>query len=295
MYDIMAYEEASCIEEAIKLLVANPNATLISGGSDVLIKLHEGRMQDAHLISIHGIKELSGVSMLEDGTIVIGAGTSFSKISKHPIVQQFIPVLGEAVDMIGGPQIRNIGTIGGNICNGVTSADSASTLFAFNARLEVQGPDGIRTVLIKEFYKGPGKVDLQHEEILTAIFITPDNYRGYGGHYIKYAMRNAMDIATLGCVALCKVRGIDQIEDFRLALGVAAPVPVRCTETEQLIKGEIFTEELLKKVGKTALKEVNPRTSWRASKDFRLQLVEELSKRAFRQAFKNAGGEQKCN
>jgi xanthine dehydrogenase FAD-binding subunit len=291
MYDIAKYEEAGSVQEAIALLAANPNAMLISGGSDVLIKLHEGRMHDAQLVSIHGISELKGISLREDGTIAIGAGTSFSKVSKAPIVQQYIPVLGEAVDMVGGPQIRNIGTIGGNVCNGVTSADSASTLFAFNARLEIQGPDGARTIPISDFYKGPGKVDLQHAEILTTILITPENYKGYGGHYIKYAMRNAMDIATLGCVVLCKLKDINKIEDFRLALGVAAPIPMRCTGTEKLIKGRIVTEELLKEVGKSAVQEVNPRTSWRASKEFRIQLVEELSKRAFRQAFINAGGE----
>jgi len=292
MYDIAKYDEADSIEGAIALLQANSQAILIAGGSDVLIKLHEGRMHDAELISIHNIKELKGVSLRKDGTIAIGSGTSFSQITKHPIVQEHIPVLGEAVDMIGGPQIRNIGTIGGNVCNGVTSADSASTLFAFNAKLEIQGPDGVRTIAIGDFYKGPGKVDLQHNEILTNILITPDNYQGYSGHYIKYAMRNAMDIATLGCVVLCKLKDRNTVEDIRLALGVAAPIPIRCTKTEELVKGRGFTKELLEEVGENAIKEVNPRTSWRASKEFRIQLVEELSRRAFTQAFINAGGEQ---
>lgn len=294
MYDIAKYEEAHSIEEAITLLQANPKAILIAGGSDVLIKLHEGRMHDAELISIHGIKELKGVSLRKDGTIAIGSGTSFSQITKNPIVQEYIPVLGEAVDMIGGPQIRNIGTIGGNVCNGVTSADSASTLFAYNAKLEIQGPDGTRIVAIEEFYKGPGKVDLGHNEMLTRILITPENYQGYSGHYIKYAMRNAMDIATLGCVVLCKLRDKHIVENMRLALGVAAPVPMRCKGTEELGKGEVFTEKLLADIGKSAVQEVNPRTSWRASKEFRIQLVEELSKRAFTQAFINAGGEKSC-
>lgn len=292
MYDIAKYEEAGSIEEAIAFLQTNPKAILIAGGSDVLIKLHEGRMHDAELISIHSVQELKGVSIRKDGTIAIGSGTSFSQITQNSIVQQYIPVLGEAVDMIGGPQIRNIGTIGGNVCNGVTSADSASTLFAFNAKLEIQGSDGKRTIAIEDFYKGPGKVDLERTEILTTILITPENYHGYSGHYIKYAMRNAMDIATLGCVALCKLKDKDTVEDLRLALGVAAPIPMRCLVTEELAKGKEFTEKLLEEIGKSAIKEVNPRTSWRASKEFRIQLVEELSKRAFTQAFINAGGEK---
>lgn len=290
MYDIAKYEEAYTVEEAISLLQANPKAVIISGGSDVLIKLHEGRMPEAELVSIHGIPELKGVKMEEDGTLVIGSGTSFTQVTRSPIIQQHIPFLGEAVDMVGGPQVRNIGTIGGNVCNGVTSADSASTLFALNARLRIQGPEGERVVSIHDFYKGPGKVALNHADILTAILVTKDNYEGYGGHYIKYAMRGAMDIATLGCVVVCKVKG-KQVEDFRLALGVAGPTPMRCPKTEELVKGRVFDEKLLEEVGQSAITEVNPRTSWRASKEFRLQLVEELSKRAFAEAYRKAGGE----
>lgn len=290
MYDIAKYEEAYTVEEAISLLQANPKAVIISGGSDVLIKLHEGRMPEAELVSIHGIPELKGVKMEEDGTLVIGSGTSFTQVTRSPIIQQHIPVLGEAVDMVGGPQVRNIGTIGGNVCNGVTSADSASTLFALNAWLRIQGPEGERVVSIHDFYKGPGKVALNHADILTAILVTKDNYEGYGGHYIKYAMRGAMDIATLGCVVVCKVKG-KQVEDFRLALGVAGPTPMRCPKTEELVKGRAFDEKLLEEVGQSAITEVNPRTSWRASKEFRLQLVEELSKRAFAEAYRKAGGE----
>jgi len=292
MYDIDKYEETYTVEEAIALLQANPKAVIISGGSDVLIKLHEGRMPAAELVSIHGIPELKGVTLENDGTIAIGAGTSFTNITKSPIIQQFIPVLGEAVAMVGGPQVRNIGTIGGNVCNGVTSADSAATLFAFNAKLQIQGSYGERVISIHEFYQGPGKVALAHGEILTAILVTKENYEGFSGHYIKYAMRNAMDIATLGCVAVCKFNK-DQVEDFRLALGVAGPTPMRCSKTEEMAKGRLVDEKLLEEIGKTAITEVNPRTSWRASKEFRLQLVAELSKRAFMEAFRKAGGEAK--
>lgn len=290
MYDIARYEEAYTVEEAIALLQSNPRAVIISGGSDILIKLHEGRMPEAELVSIHGIPELKGITLTSDGTIVIGAGTSFTTISRDVIVQQYIPVLGEAVGMVGGPQVRNIGTIGGNVCNGVTSADSASTLFALNALLRIQDSAGERLVSIHDFYKGVGKVDLAHGEILTAILITRENYAGFSGHYIKYAMRNAMDIATLGCVVVLKLTSKNKVEDFRLALGVAGPTPLRCPKTEALAKGRLFDDKLVEEIGKMAISEVNPRTSWRASREFRLQLVEELSKRAFVEACHKAGG-----
>ncbi len=291
MYCIKKYEEACSVEHAINLLQTNANARLIAGGSDILIKVREGKMQNAELISIHRLPELQGIIKGEDGTINIGSGTSFSHIAKHSLISQYVPVLGEAADLVGGPQIRNIGTIGGNICNGVTSADSAPTLFALNAQLRIQGPSGTRITAIQDFYQGPGQVDLGHAEVLTAILITPENYQGFGGCYVKYAMRSAMDIATLGCAALCRLQNEKIVADFRLALGVAGPIPLRCLKTEEFVKGKIFSEDLLQQIGVRAAAEVNPRTSWRASREFRLHLVTELSRRVFKQAFAKAGGE----
>ena len=134
MYDIEKLYQAKDVPDAIAALTADPQAIIISGGSDVLIKIREGKLAGCSLVSIHGIKELEGVTMEEDGTIVIGPATTFSHVTYHKIIQKYIPMLGDAVDQVGGPQIRNIGTIGGNISNGVTSADSASTLFAMNGR-----------------------------------------------------------------------------------------------------------------------------------------------------------------
>lgn len=292
MYDIESFYEAVSVGDAISKLQEWPDAEIISGGSDVLIKIREGKLAGKALVSIHNIAALKGVTMEEDGTLVIGPGTSFSHITAHPLIQQHVPMLGYAVDQVGGPQIRNIGTIGGNVCNGVTSADSASSLFAYNAVLELTGPEGIRQVPIQEFYTGPGRTVRQHEEVMTAIRISKKDYEGYSGCYIKYGKRNAMEIATLGCACLVKLSADKKVvEDMRIAYGVAAPTPVRCPETEKLAADQLVSEALLIQMGKSVLNEVNPRTSWRASKEFRLQLVEELAKRAMAQAIKNGGGE----
>jgi xanthine dehydrogenase FAD-binding subunit len=292
MYDIESFYEAASVTDAIRKLQEQPEAEIISGGSDVLIKIREGRMAGAHLVSIHQISELKGVTMEADGTIVIGPGTSFSHITAHPLIQKWMPMLGAAVDQVGGPQIRNIGTIGGNVCNGVTSADSASSLFAYQAVLELTGPDGIRLVPIEEFYTGPGRTIREHAEVLTAIRIAKADYENFGGHYIKYGKRNAMEIATLGCACLVKLTSDKKsVEEMRIAYGVAAPTPMRCHQTEAMVRGKQLEAALYEQVGKSVLTEVNPRSSWRASKEFRLQLVEELAKRAMRQAVLNAGGE----
>ena len=292
MYDIGKFYQAADVEDAVRALVEDPEAVVISGGSDVLIKIREGKLAGCSLVSIHGIKELEGIGMEEDGTIVIGPATTFSHIANNDMIQKHIPMLGDAVDMAGGPQLRNIGTIGGNVCNGVTSADSASSLCCLDAVLVLKGPDSVREVPISQWYTGPGRTVRNHDEVLTAIRIKKENYQGYGGQYIKYGKRNAMEIATLGCAVSVKLTEDKRyIQDLRLGYGVAAPTPIRCHKTEGAVKGMETGEALAQAVGKGALEEVNPRSSWRASKEFRLQLVEELGKRAVRQAAINAGGE----
>ena len=258
----------------------------------MLIKIREGKLAGCSLVSIHGIKELEGIGMEEDGTIVIGPATTFSHIANNDMIQKHIPMLGDAVDMAGGPQLRNIGTIGGNVCNGVTSADSASSLCCLDAVLVLKGPDSVREVPISQWYTGPGRTVRNHDEVLTAIRIKKENYQGYGGHYIKYGKRSAMEIATLGCAVSVKLTEDKRyIQDLRLGYGVAAPTPIRCHKTEGAVKGMETGEALAQAVGKSALEEVNPRSSWRASREFRLQLVEELGRRAVKQAVINAGGE----
>lgn len=292
MYDIEKFYQAVDVDDAVRALSEDPEAVVISGGSDVLIKIREGKLAGCSLVSIHGIKALEGVSMDEDGTIIIGPATTFSHITNNEIIQRHIPMLGDAVDMAGGPQLRNIGTVGGNVCNGVTSADSASSLCCLDAVLVLTGPEGIREVPISQWYTGPGKTVRRHEELLTAVKIKRENYEGYGGHYIKYGKRNAMEIATLGCAVSVKLtKDKKHIEDLRLGYGVAAPTPIRCVRTEERVKGMETGEALADAVGRGVLEEVNPRSSWRASKEFRLQLVEELGRRALRQAVIKAGGE----
>ena len=292
MYDMKALYEAESVSHAIELLTAHPEAKIIAGGSDVLIQMREGRLAGCELVSIYGLDELRGISMDEDGTIRILPLTSFSHITRHPIIQEHINVLGEAVDMVGGPQIRNIGTIGGNTCNGVTSADSASTLHAFDAIMEITGPNGVRQLPIKEFYIKAGKVALDHNELLTAILIRKESYEGYKGHYIKYAMRNAMDIATTGCSVNVKLSADKKtIEHARIAYGVAAPVPMRAMSPEAVAAGKPVSMETVQAFGEAALQDVNPRTSWRATKEFRLHLAKELAMKALIEAIKLSGGE----
>ncbi|MBZ4686656.1 MAG: xanthine dehydrogenase FAD-binding subunit [Clostridia bacterium] len=290
MYNVDQYFEPETIDEATALLAEHPNLLIIAGGTDVLIKMHSGKIAQADLLSIRKIKFLETIQKRQDGTLSIGSLATFTQIANDPIIKENIPVLKEAALSMGGPQIRNVATIGGNICNGATSADSASTLFALNAKLKLQTQGGERVIPIEDFYLGPGKVDLKPGEILTEIVISPEDYQDYGGHYIKFSMRKAMDIATLGVSAICRIKN-GVFEDVRIGLGVAGPTPLRCQEAESFAKGKTVSAQTLAEIGKLAVKSTKARTSWRASKEYREHLVEELSQRALKVAIKNAGGE----
>ena len=293
MYDIEHYYNAKTIAEAVELLKEHLDARIISGGSDVLIKIREGKMAGTSLVCIRDIQEIKGIRKMDSGDIYIGAGTTFSHITADPVIRRWIPVLGEAVDQVGGPQVRNIGTIGGNICNGAVSADSVPTLFSLNAMLRLSDGKGGRTVPISRFYLGPGRVDLKPGEILTHIIIPEKEYLGYRGHYIKYAMRNAMDIATLSCSVVSRVNEETKtLEDVRITFGVVAPVPYRFVKSENALKGMTLGEELYKKTEELVRQEISPRDSWRASREFRLQIGGEIAKRALYETVKAAGGEE---
>ena len=294
MYDMKALYEAVSVENAIELRLAHPEAQIVAGGTDVFVQMREGKRAGKALISIHELSELRGISIDAEENIRIGSLTTFSHITKNPIIQEKINVLGEAVDMVGGPQIRNAGTIGGNTCNGVTSADSASTLFAWDAVIELTGKNSKRYLPIQDFYIKAGTVDLRVEdgEIQTAILIPKASYENTAGFYIKYAMRNAMDIATTGCSVNCRLSPDKKtFERVRIAYGVAGPVPMRAPTAEETANGKPVTMETVDAFAKAVLEDIHPRDSWRASKAFRQHIAVELARRCLIESVKRCGGE----
>lgn len=289
MFDIGNVLEPKTLDEAVKMYDSNPNLKIIAGGTDVLIKMHHGELEGVELLSLKNVKSMNEIKMLEDGSIWIGAMTSFSELFHSELINKHMYILSEAAVSMGGPQIRNMATVGGNISNGAVSADSAPTLFAFNAQLKLKSSKGERIVPITEFYDGPGRVKFLPSEILEAIIITKENYEGLKGNYIKYCNRKAMDIAMLSVAAICRVEG-GKFSDMRIALGVAAPTPIRCSEAEGYAIGRAATDEEIKEIAKHTLKASKARDSWRGSKAYREHLIEVLVQRAIKEAINRAGG-----
>lgn len=278
MFDIKNIQEPRSVEEAVKILYENNNLKIISGGTDVLIKLHHGDMEEVELLSLKNLKELDFIKVLENDTIEIGSTTCFTNIYRNKIIKDFIPALGQGAVSMGGPQIRNMATIGGNVCNGAVSADSAPSLFAFNAKLRLRSFKGERIVPIEEFYEGPGKVNIRKDEILISIFIEKKDYEGVRGTYIKYSNRKAMDISMLGVCVVASMKE-NKFKDLRIALGVAAPTPIRCKDAEKYALGLEYSEENINNIAQYAVKSASARDSWRASKAYREHLIKELTVR----------------
>jgi xanthine dehydrogenase FAD-binding subunit len=288
LLDIVSNEVVYTVEDAIKKLNESPDSIVIAGGTDVLIKIRAGKVKGAKLVSIREVAELKGITRSSDGEIKIGPLTTFRELESNEIIKEHIPMLGEAASTVGGPQIRAVGTIGGNICNGAPSADTAPSLFLLNAELELTSADGVKRVAIENFYKGAGKVKLTHGTIVTAFYVQEKDYSGFGGHYIKYSQRRAMDIANIGCGVQVKADGSsEKIDEIRVAFGVAAPVPIRLKEAEESLRGVAF-KDALNRGAELVRAEITPRDSWRASKKFRLHIAGEIFKESLGCAWKKA-------
>ena len=191
MFAIERYNKAQSVEDAVKLLVADPEAKLIAGGTDVLIRLHEGSSDFRSLVDINGLAVLKEISEEPDGTVRIGSLATFSEIMDSDVVNKRVPVIAEAAATVGGPQLRNTATMGGNICAGVPCADSAGALLVLEADLEIRGIDGKRVVPVMGFHLGPSRVTLKQGDVLVVFRIRPENYKGFGTAYYKYSMREA--------------------------------------------------------------------------------------------------------
>ncbi len=289
MFPIQKYHYAESVADAVQALAADEKARIIAGGTDVLVRLHGGNSDYGNLVDVNGLAELKEISRDGDGNIFIGALATCSEIIEHELIRKYTPMIAESLNTIGGPQVRNCATMGGNICNGAVSADSACAALVYELDLVIEGVNGERIDSINGFHTGPGRTSLQRGDILKAFRVRPENYDGFLASYQKYAMRGAMDIATIGCGVALKMDG-DRISEPKLAFTVAAPTPIRCSSAEEAVAGRTLTEETIEAMTKALLEDVRPRESWRAGKEFRLHIIKTLAAKGLRMAVAREGG-----
>ena len=280
--------EAKTIEEACSLLAKyKDKARIIAGGTDLLVAMKRREVNPQYLIDIKAIPNLDRISYSQKDGLVIGALTTLAEIESSSIIRERFPILSSAAHQTGSPHIRNMGTIGGNLCNAAPSADMAPSLIGLEAKAKIKGLGGERVIGVEEFFTGPGVSALQVGEILTEIQV-PNPPSHTQGVYLKLPARTAIDIAVTGVavVVTFDTKG-ENIVDAKIVLGAVAPTPIRARQAEDIIKGKIIDDELIEKAAQTAADEAKPISDVRGSASYRKEMVKVLTNRALNQVTTN--------
>ncbi len=251
----------------------------IAGGTDVVVRLKQKLFHVDALVSLRGVRDLKGISI--NGTISIGALTTFREIEREGALKRAIPALHRSVSVIANPQIRNVATLGGNLCNAAPSADSAPPLLVYDAVAVLDGPEGTRSIELKDFFRGPGITALGSEELLKEIRIPRQEQKSRSA-FIKMG-RVSQDIAKVNVAALLVMEG-DTCVKARLAAGAVAPVPLRLKACEEFLQGRKIDKDSLEESAWIASQEVRPITDVRSTEDYRRHVTGVLVKRAILEA-----------
>lgn len=279
--------EPGTLKEAVAALSRQRGAMAFAGATDLIPAIRRGMAKPRVLVNLKGIPELAGVRRVKGG-LSIGALTKVADLLRSPLVARDWPVLAEIARDFGSPQIRNLATVGGNLCNATPSADLPLPLLVLEARLEVAGPRGKRELAISDFFRNVNKTALRVGEILTAIVVPRPPVRT-GVAWEKLVGRRAMDLAiAAAAVAVTLAPDGKTCRKARVALGAVAPIPMRARAAESVLEGKKLTPSLLAEAAAAAAAEAKPVSDLRASAHYRREMTEVLVRRALRQAQQRA-------
>ena len=273
------YQPASLAEASRLLKEKGPGGRFLAGGTDLVIAMKEKGLLPKYIVDLKRLPGLSGIRENNDDTITIGALTTMYAIETSPVIKKKYPFLAQSAAEVGSIQIRNRATVGGNMANATPSADVAPALIALNASAKIVGTAGERTLLMEEFFRGPGQNAMSVDEILTEITIPKTGPR-LVGEYIKFSPRDMMDLAYIGVAVAYNLVSDKKCEGVRIVLGAVAPTPIRAKNSEALLEGKVLTAELAEKVGDEAARESKPISDVRSSADYRRAMVGVMTKRA---------------
>ncbi len=268
------YYRVESLDEALDLISRLDDFKVLAGGTDLIIDLKVRRYTVKNVVDISRIKELSYIA--DDGDkIRIGALTKLQAIAESPVVKEKAPVLAEAVREMASWQVRNIATIGGNLCNASPAADTAPPLLVLNASLKLVSREGEREIPITEFFLGPRKTALKSNELLKEIVIPYEP--GCGSSFIKLGRRNSFTLSVVAVATLVKVEE-NKFKDVRIALNSVAPIPVRAREAEKYLKGKEVSLSNIVGAAKLVLHDISPISDVRASAEYRKEMSIVLTK-----------------
>lgn len=262
------YHRPSTLDEAFRLAAEIPGATYVAGGTDLLVQMRNGRPEPPALISLRRVTELGGIE--SSSRVRIGAAVPLSDVQVHPVVAERFPALVESIASLGSRQIRNVATVGGNLCNASPAADTAPPLLVYGASVELRDTHGSREMTLEEFLLGPGQTALRPGEILTAVLLGPPA-EGTRSVFLRKG-RVKMDLPIASVAALVERDGATCTR-VRIAAGAVAPVPLRLKRSEAEVEGAHLTAEIRARAREAARGEISPITDLRSTEDYRRHLT----------------------
>jgi CO/xanthine dehydrogenase FAD-binding subunit len=280
------YYAPHSLEEALSFLDnRREKAKVLAGGTDLIVQMKNGNARPAILVDAKKIPELNRLELDDGKSLYIGAAVALSKIVAFPPVKERFGVLYQACSIIGSLQLRNRGTIGGNICNAAPSADTAPPLLCLGAKAIVARLGGNRKVPLGSFFHGPGKTALAPNELLVGIEV-PAPPPHSSGCYLRHTPRQDMDIAVV-CVASFLVLASQKnlCQEARIALGAVAPTPIRVPQAEAILTGRVLTEEAIEETAEKVTEAARPISDMRGSAGYRKELVRLLTRRTLKRAW----------
>lgn len=250
----------------------------LAGGTNLLVDIRAGTIRPRAVLDIGFLQELKGLTY-EEGLIKIGPCLTMTELTNSPLIRSKAPLLGQSALSVGGPQIRNRATLGGNIASASPAADTVVALVSLGATVLLQSSKGVRNVLLEDLFVETGQTKIEKGELLTRIFFKPPGSDEKGFFY-KLGRRNALAVAVVNLGIMAKIDGITRKwESVRIVLGSVAPTVMRAKRAEALLSSQPVDESLIGEAAKMAASESSPISDIRASADYRRSMVEELLKR----------------
>jgi CO/xanthine dehydrogenase FAD-binding subunit len=281
--------EPKTVEEAVALIQEHaPHAVPLAGGTDLIVHSRSQKKSlPQALIHLGLIPELGRLSVDTDGRLHLGAMVSHATIDASELAQTGWPALVDASSIVGSPATRNVGTVGGNLCNGSPAMEIGAPLLVYGAQVRLAGGSGSRSLELGEFLVGPGRTARKPNEIVTEV-VVPRANSWHGSAYVRLGFRLAMEIAVVGAAAAVRLDASGKVEDCRIALTAVAPTIVRATGAEDALRRHEPSAEALQRAGKAALAHAKPIDDVRASASYRLDMTAVMTRRAIDLAVKRA-------
>jgi len=274
-----SYHKPQTIEDALRLKYEKKGAVYIAGGTDVMVQIKNRELRPSALISLRNIPELAHIEV--NGGARIGTLATITDIIQHPTLALVFPLLVETARRIGSVQIRNVATIGGNLCNCSPCADMALPLLVLEAKVRLRTSETTREVPVEDFFKGPGESCLLSDETMTDILLDAPEANAIAVFMKKGRMK--MDLAVASVAVLLDMEG-DLCRKARIAAGSVAPVPLRLRAVEEILEGSILSEKMIREAQELSKNSVSPITDIRSTEDYRRQVVGVFVKRSLEKA-----------